>query len=255
MRSADRIGAWLDSYRQDLRSALEHAVRDGFRVIQANTVASELDPTAFGASARRHFKNHLTNLGLRLDGLGAEFAGRGLLDPQSADERLAHLLRTLEMSAQLGVPRATVRLAGLDDPRARGLAEQLLPVIADAADRSGVQVAVHAGTEGLMTAAELLRRLRAPHVGLGVSTAALAPGAAPGLADLLADVQLRDVRRVDDQVEETPFGDGEVDFRRILGDLEAAEYRAALTVRRLSPAAGVDALRQAREYVAAQMAP
>jgi len=248
-----RLAAWLDSYRTDLKSALGRAAADQYRWVEANFAGEELDPRRFDASARRHLKRYLRDLGLSLDGLVLELPGRGLADPACADARLDRFRRGLEMCAHLGVRRAGVTLSGFQDDRSQPLACELLDVVADLADRVGVQVAVHTGTEPPQAAAEAIRRLDCPSLRLDLDTAHLLP-AGPDVASwagLAGAAWVRDLRRVGARVEEVPFGTGEVDFGAFLKLLDAADFSGPLVVRRDSPGAGVDALREGREYIEA----
>jgi sugar phosphate isomerase/epimerase len=251
------VAAWIDSYRRGLREALSAAREDGFALLAANTVATELDPRDFSHSARRHLARHLRDLGLSLDVLAAEFPGAGLADPQRADERLERFRATLEMCAELGVPRAAVYVGGLTDPQTRPLAEQLLAASAELADRFSVRTAVRGEGAALGELAECLRRLDCPALGLSLDSAELLSGPKDLLARVVpraVAVYLRDVRRAGQRVEEVPYGRGEVDFRTLLGHLDAGGFGGPLVIRREAEGLPVDALRQGREYVASLLA-
>ncbi len=245
------LAARLDSYRRDLRSALETARVQHYQVVQADTVDSELAPRAFGESARRHLARHLINLGLRLDCLTVDFPGSGLSDPNQAEPRLRHVTETLKLCRDLGVPRAAVRFgipARLDsDPHAL----RMLIELADRADRYEVDVAVDPAGASLGDSAAGLASLRCPRLGVALDSAALAgsedaprwPQAAPFV------VQLRDARRAGNTLEETEFGAGEVPFSRLLEALRAGGYSGSLAVRRDAARDAVDAMRRGGEYV------
>lgn len=242
------LAAWLDTYRRDLRAALAAARGDGLRLISVNAAGGLLDPTGLSHSGRRHLARHIVNLGLGWAGLAAEFPGAGLADPARADERLARVRAVLELCRELHVPQASVNLSGAET----GLAEAVLRELAELSERIGVPVAVHDPTGAELD--ELARRIQGlgqPLVRLGLDTAALPP-AQPAIANyaaLAGDVYLRDVRRRGAGVEETSYGAGEVDFRALLAALSAGGYGGALVLRRDAASAGVDALRQGREYI------
>lgn len=253
-----RVSAWLPAYRQDLRDALQAATGDGFQFIRANTVGTPLNPAEFSRSARRHLARHLEGLGLRLDGLSAEFGGRGLADPHDADRRLDHLRRTLELCADLRVRFAAVDLSGFSDERQRDLAHEMLDATADLADRFGLRLAIHAAGDPPDQVAAAVRRLSCPNVALELDTATLAgPAESLGkLADLTDSLHLRDARRRGGQIEEVPLGRGDVDLPAILAALAVSERPddrtgagVSLVVRRDRPDRPVDALRADREYV------
>lgn len=242
--------AWLDSYRQDLKTALQTAAGDGFRELHANTARGELNPRAFSSSARRHLARSLRDLGVRLDALAVEFPGLGLADPQDAEQRLDQLRHTLALCSDLQVRRATATLSGFHDEKSRDLAREVLGAAANLADRAGVALAIHAGADEPALVGEQLRRLDCPALSLAFD-AARAPaacGSSGGLTDLMGVVYLRDIRRRGAHLEEVPFGQGEVDFPRLLATLAECPAPPVLVVRRDVPG-GVDAMRQGREYI------
>lgn len=243
------IAAQLDSYGRTLRDALQASAADGYRLLHAGTVGTELDPAQFSRSARRHFAKYLADLGLRLNGLSAEFPGLGLGDPHTAEHRLEHTRAMLEMCADLRLPSAVVTLRGFDQPAARSVAPQIAAELADLADRVGVCVALATGDDDPAKVLESLQRLDCRHLGVAIDSASggVNPAAALSAGATIAAVTLRDVRRAAGAVEETDFGRGDVDFRTLLADLAAADYRGHLVISRRRP--GVDGMRQGREYI------
>jgi len=247
---AGRVAAWLPSYATDLKAALRFAARDGFRGVHADTAGTELEPREFSQSARRHLKRYLGELGLRLGSLYSAHPGSGLADPQWGEERFEQFRRTLEMCAEMRVGRAGVALHGLEDEARSHLAGEMLEAVAEVADRYGIDVSVHVGHDEAAATAEAIRRLGCRQLHVGSDSAELAGGKlipAPTL-ESVQTLHLRDVRRVGQQVEEVPFGRGEVDFAGIIGGLAEHSGDCDLVVRR-DGAQGIDALRQGREYI------
>lgn len=245
--------AWLDSYGQGLKRGLQTASADGFRVVQAGA-GGELNPEQFSRSATRHLSRYLTDLGLELDALAAEFPGLGLADPQFADQRVAHFRRTLELCAELGAPTAATRVGGWAGETSRPLADEMLAEAAELAERYGMRIALQTGGEEAPLLAERLCALGCPQLHVALDSGTWDPAAAEDphrRVERVGLVHLRDVRRVGDQVEEVAFGQGRVDFPALLGYLAESGYSGTLTVRRDAPGAGIDALRQGRDYVEA----
>jgi sugar phosphate isomerase/epimerase len=245
-----RLAAWLDSYGAGLRGGLDLAAGQGYALVHADAARGELEPRQFPGSARRHLRRYLVDLGLQMDGLALDYPGLGLADPAYADQRVEQLKYLLEMCVDLRVPQAVVSLSGLADPRTAPLARELLGVVGDLADRCGIDVAVREPDSLPGLAAEQVRALGCPRLGIALDTAQLAPEpqAATPVADLVRAVYLRDVRRGAGGFEEVAFGQGEVDFRALLARLDAAHTGASLVVRH-APEGGVDGLRQGREYM------
>lgn len=245
-----RLSAWLDSYRLGLRDALACAAGQGYRLVQADAGRGEMEPRELSRSARRHLRKYLQDLGLRLDGVSADYPGLGLADPRHADARVDHLKRVLELCVDLHVGRAGISLSGFDDPRTAPLAREMLGVVADLSDRCGVTTSVLDPGAAPESTAALVRSVGCAGLRLALDTrhGSTTLAAAGQYADLVGLVYLCDTRRRGESAEEVPFGQGEVDFASLLAGLDAGGSDASLVVRR-SADAGVDALRQAREYM------
>jgi sugar phosphate isomerase/epimerase len=246
-----RLAAWLDSYRVGLREGLEAAAGQGYRFVQANSAGREFDPREFSASARRDLGKYLQNMGLQLDALALDYPGVGLADPTAASERVDRLRAMLDLCVALRVPRAAVSLSGFEDARTGPLARELLGVVADLADRAGVDASISGGADAPAVTAAQVRLLGCPRLHVALDTARLpgTPDAVIAVADTVGAVTLRDVRRAGEQYVEVPFGEGDVDFVALLGQLQAAPVAASLVVRH-DAAGGVDVLKQGREYMA-----
>lgn len=254
--AAEHISAWLDSYRLSVKDALAAASAAGYRLVQPSALDPDLDPTRLSRTGRRHFNHVLSSLGLRADALGVVFPAGGLADPSRADERLERLRAALELCADLGVTTAVTSMAGLDDPRRAALARESLDAVAGFADRCNVRVSLLTPGSEAPKLAEELKRLGSPQLTVGLDTAALPPGADPSelLTLGVGELHLRDVRRAGEQFEETEFGSGDVDLRRLLRTLQECEYRGGIAIRRDRAADPVDALRAGRQYVRSLLA-
>lgn len=243
------LSVWLDSYRAGLRESLELAAAHGYRLVHAATTRPDFDPGEFPPSARRHLRKFLRDLGLSIAALAADFPGLGLAEPSQAERRLDHVRDMLALCADLGVRRAGVNLAGLAQNPRSSLPGQMLSEVADLADRIGIETSIHDATTPLTESAGHVRATGCPLLRVAVDSGRVldAAGGAPA-AGLVGTVYLRDVRRQGEQIEEVPYGRGDVDLPALITLPDVLEGRAGLVVRRL-PEAGVDALRQGREYI------
>ncbi len=242
-----RLSAWLPSYQRELRAALTCAAEQRYHLVHASTATPDLDPGALGASARRHLRKYLSGIGLSLDALAVDLPGAGLADPARAEERL-HLFReTLALCADLGVRRAGVTVGGVTSAQGGELARELLGEVASQSDRFDITTSVLDPDADPTRLAEQIGRLGCRTLRSAVDTARLA-GAVPTSLAGVGVVYLRDVRRQGAQLEEVPYGHGAVDLRAVLAWPEVTAQEAALVVRHDGPA-GVDALRQGRDYM------
>ena len=248
--SAKHVGVWLDSYGLAFKDALRAAADDGFDCVQAAALAGALSPAEMSSTGRRHLARHVGDLGLTMEGLGLEFDGNmGLAEPSSADRRFSHVRDTVSLARDLGATRIAVRIGGFGGDAAGGLTGELLGALAELSDRSGVTIAVQPA-DG--TVAEVAGQVRG--IGCDLLRVAIDTLLTPDVSTLeneivmgvIGWVTVRDARRRGDVAEQTPYGGGDVDFRRLLGLLEQADYAGPLVLR--SDAGGGAALRQGRVF-------
>lgn len=248
--SAKRVGVWLDSYGQALKEALRAAAEDGFDCVQAAALQGALTPAEMSSTGRRHLARYLADLGLTIEGVGLEFDGNlGLAEPASADRRFAHVRDTVALARDLGATRVAVRIGGFGGDAVGGLTGELLGALAELSDRSGVIIAVQPA-DG--TVAEVAGHVRG--VGCDLLRVAIDTFLTPDVSTLENEIVMgvigwttvRDARRRGDVVEQTPYGAGDVDFQRLLGLLEQADYTGPLVLR--NDTGGGAALRQGRMF-------
>ncbi|MFD3409918.1 sugar phosphate isomerase/epimerase family protein [Streptomyces cyaneofuscatus] len=214
-----------------------------------------LDPLAPDLAERtRQVARRLTSLGLRVTvETGARYVldprrkhGPSLLDPDpdARAARTALLVRAVDVAAELGA-HAVHCFSGVTPPDTstetawKRLAEAITPVL-DAADRSGIPLAIEPEPGHLLaTLADFhhLRALLGDPAPLGLtldighcqcleeaSTVSCVQDSAPWLRH----VQIEDMRR--GVHEHLPFGDGEIDFPPVLAALAAADYQGLTVV-------------------------
>lgn len=238
----------LDSYAADLKSALQAAARDQFGWVVPNVASSDFDPAEFGASARRHFRRYLENLGLRLDSLRLQFEGAGLADPAQMERRIARWRHCLELCRDLGVRRAGLTVGGFANESAQASTDEVLKLLADDADRSELQVAILTDDDPAVVG-KAIQAIGCPGLAIGLDTSRTPSPAQLSRATPIGAVTIRDARPLGSGFEEACPGEGVVDFPAWLDWLEQAEYQGPLTHWRANLRGDVDGLRRGREYV------
>ena len=246
--SPDSLAASLDFYRSDAKSALRAAAQDGFRVVEANALVGDLRPGELSESGRRHLRKILADLGLRLGGLTLDFPGRGLGDPTEGDRRFSELDAALELAADLRIPRVCAALACSGAPDEVALGQTALAQAAAQSDRYGVHVAIQAPEAASGFVLSEVSRLACPTLGLSLDSASADAAKLSQLRQALR-VRLRDVVRRGEAIEESDWGRGQVDFGRLLAELEATGFQRDLVLK-VDRRLGVDALRRGRDYMA-----
>ncbi|MDX3373518.1 sugar phosphate isomerase/epimerase [Streptomyces sp. ME02-6991-2A] len=214
-----------------------------------------LDPLAPDLAERtRQVARRLTSLGLRVTvETGARYVldprrkhGPSLLDPDpdARAARTALLVRAVDVAAELGA-HAVHCFSGITPPDTtadtawKRLTEAITPVL-DAADRSGIPLAIEPEPGHLLATLADFHHLRAllgdpPLLGLtlDIGHCQCLEEASPvqcvvDSAPWLRHVQIEDMRR--GVHEHLPFGDGEIDFPPVLAALAAADYQGLTVV-------------------------
>lgn len=245
------IAVWIGSYGCDFKAALRCASDDAYRQVYVDVLDGPLRPAALTLSGRRHLLRHVRGLGLQICGLGAEYAGRGLCDSTSVEQRLSGLRETFDLAADLGVARVTTRLSGLADPSAARLAAEVLAQAAELADRRGVHLAVCAPADDLEPLAARVVGVNCAALTLGLDAAEMldATGLPGDAAGRIGSFYARDVRRSGSASEPVEFGRGDVDFPGLLAMLEQNGYVGPLVARCDPAQGGRRVVRQARPYL------
>ncbi|MFF3095771.1 sugar phosphate isomerase/epimerase family protein [Streptomyces cyaneofuscatus] len=214
-----------------------------------------LDPLAPDLAERtRQVARRLTSLGLRVTvETGARYVldprrkhGPSLLDPDpdARAARTALLVRAVDVAAELGA-HAVHCFSGITPPETptdtawKRLTEAITPVL-DAADRSGIPLAIEPEPGHLLATLADFHHLRALlgdpaplGLTLDIGHCQCLEEASPvqcvvDSAPWLRHVQIEDMRR--GVHEHLPFGDGEIDFPPVLAALAAADYQGLTVV-------------------------
>ncbi|MEW2068686.1 sugar phosphate isomerase/epimerase family protein [Streptomyces sp. NPDC007346] len=214
-----------------------------------------LDPLAPDLAERtRQAGRRLTSLGLRVTvETGARYVldprrkhGPSLLDPDpdARSTRTALLVRAVDVAAELGA-HAVHCFSGITPPDTspdtawKRLAESIAPVL-DAADRSGIPLAIEPEPGHLLATLADFHHLRALlgdpgplGLTLDIGHCQCLEEAPPAQcvqdsAPWLRHVQIEDMRR--GVHEHLPFGEGEIHFPPVLAALAAADYRGLTVV-------------------------
>lgn len=160
-----KLGICLSDLRLEIKPALERARSLGFRAVDLSAVSGPISPGELTDTGKRHFGRHVTDLGLRLASLRGPSAGQGYHDPIEGERRLDTMRRVLALASDLRVPVVSTTLGPIGRQPAlerTSLLKEALEVIADDADRLGVQVALE--TAGVTASAlnQILMEINCP---------------------------------------------------------------------------------------------
>ena len=95
-----RLGVVLETAGLPVRQAFEAAARAGVSGVQADAVG-DLDPTRLSETGRRELRTLLRGTDLEFTALNCPLR-RGLDSPEQLQVRLEHLVKVLQLAADLG---------------------------------------------------------------------------------------------------------------------------------------------------------
>lgn len=247
-----RVGLRLEAMEAPVRAAVETAARMGAAGVEIDA-AGELAPDPLTQTGRRHLAHLIRSHGLDLAGLGL-VTRHGFDEPDRLDARVAHARKVLGLAHDLGAPFVVHSLGHVpQDPQSpRSLAfRDAVSAIAREAERVGVRFAVETGLDEPAVLAKFLEETNTPVLGVVYNHAHLLAKGAPMDANIerlgphLVGVHVKDVVRTGSTLSgfrETPIGEGEIDWARLVSLLASVEYEGFLTVDREDSKRPVDEL-------------
>lgn len=259
------IGVMLDSFKTDVKTALDKAVAVGASGLQVYATYGELAPENLSAGDRRDFLSRVRDHGLVISALCGDLGqgfGNEELNPQLIEKsrRILDLAKDLEtnvVTTHIGVvPRDP------DHPRYQ-IMQAACQELADYADSVEAHFAIETGPEEAETLKNFLDSLHSKGVSVNLDPAnfVMVTGDDPvravyTLRDYIVHTHAKDGRRlyykdpeivygvkkeirtVDDTIVESPsyielpLGEGDVDFVNYLKALHDIGYKGFLTIER-----------------------
>jgi L-ribulose-5-phosphate 3-epimerase len=236
-----KIGLRLESLNLPLRRALAVAERFGVGGVQFDAVG-DLAPAQLSQTGRRELRNRLRGHNLELTALGCPMR-HGLSVPENFEARLQHVRQVMQLAFDLG-PRIVIVEAGriadeVDSPANAMLRESLL-VLGQAGDHIGTVLALETGQESGEILAKFLGRLDTAGLGANFDPANLLMrdfdpySAVTSLGRRIVHAHAKDARKASASrsAAEVALGHGDIDWLKLIGLLEEADYRGWLTVER-----------------------
>ena len=274
------IGVMLESFRLPIEEALGKARDLKVQGIQVYATTGELAPDRLSAAQRKEFLKKVRDHGLVVSAVCGDL-GHGFGDAQKNPGLVESSKRILDLSLEWESGIVTTHIGVIpdepDSPMYRAMQAACRDLGFYAAGK-GVSLAVETGPETAAALRLFLDRLEAPGVGVNLDPANLVMvtgddpvAAVRTLAPYLVHTHAKDGRqlqpcdrhevygafaeggfaqleaRMGRLFQETPLGEGAVDWPRYLAALTAAGYRGFLTIER---EVGVDPEGDIRKAVA-----
>lgn len=252
------IGVMLDSFRTDVRTALDKAAAIGAQGIQVYATSGEMAPENMSSEQRRAFRTMVADHGLTISALCGDL-GQGFADAQKNPALIERSRRILDLARDLGTRVVTTHIGVVPADPAHpryAVMQEACGALCRAADELEATFAVETGPEPAAVLKAFLDTLGSRGVGVNLDPANLVMvtgddpvRAVSTLREYIVHTHAKDGRRLrvnnPDKVYgmipndepgpgfvELPLGEGDVDFPAYLRALDDIGYRGFLTIER-----------------------
>jgi sugar phosphate isomerase/epimerase len=259
-----KVGVMTDNFRCPLKEALEKASRLGFSGVQIYATGGEFGAFLLDSkTVLDEYLGRLRDLGLVVSALCGDMGGRGFEVRKDNPERIEKSRRIIDLAAACGSPVVTTHIGVIpEDEKSEKFAVMLeaLDTLGVYGKQQGVTLAIETGPEKPET---LKKFIAGTHGGVGVNldpaNFVMVTGVDPVHAvellgpsivhthvkdgimkkqtdpariySVFAEGGIEDIR-MGDYFEETPVGEGGVDFSAYLAALKKSGYDGFFTIER-----------------------
>lgn len=253
------IGVLLDSFKTDMKSALDKAEKIGVKGIQVYATRGEMSPEALSAEKRKEFVKMVKDHGLVISALCGDL-GQGFTKPDLNPQLIEQSKRILDLAKDLETDVVTTHIgvvpADKSHPR-YSIMQDACGELAKYADSVDAHFAIETGPEVATTLKGFLDGLHSTGVAVNLDPAnfVMVTGDDPvqavyTLKDYIVHTHAKDGRKLlesdpevlygmvesemlaDRAFIELPLGEGDVDFAAYLKALDDIGYKGFLTIER-----------------------
>jgi L-ribulose-5-phosphate 3-epimerase len=263
---AFKIGVMIDSFRKSTDEGLVLAKSVGAEGFQVYVVGGDMAPEALDAAGRKRFRSRCAELKLDVAALCGDLGGHGF---ERADENTAKVARSkkiVDLAVDLGSSVVTTHIGVIPDDPASTTYKAMQDACRELgryAAAKGVTFAIETGPETALLLRAFLDSLGVKGIGVNLDPANLVMvtgddpvKAVHTLAPYIVHTHAKDgrqlqpcdrrevygsfadggfdklVERMGKLFEETPLGEGAVDWPRYLAALSKIGYKGFLTIER-----------------------
>jgi len=254
-----KIGLVLEALGLDVRQGLRAAAGLGFQGVQIDATSRALAPEALTQSGRRDLRAMLRSHNLQISALGGNLGRGGFAAPAFVDEAVGRTRRIIELAADLDVGVVTTFIGQVPEDRDAATATLMAEALNEAgrhAENYGRFLATETGAEPPARLAEFLGSLDTEGIRVNYDPGNLAMAGfdpAGGVFDLkgrIVHTHAKDGRRhPDGSRQETPLGEGDVDWLAYIAALDSVGYDGFLTIEGDLGADPIEAARRGKAFL------
>lgn len=238
-----KVGAFLSSFRLDLKNALAKAQQIGLAGIQLSSLPPELDVEDISEKKAGEIAGMFKDHNLAISAVCGDIGGFAIDDEREAGLRVARTRRIMDNTRSLGVAIVQTHIGLIPEDfnqKKAVIMRKCLEEIGQYGGEIGVVLATETGPEPAATMKRFLDTIRIPAIKVNYDPANLAMngfdciGGVGDLKDYIVHTHAKDGRRVADAQgrKEQPLGQGEVNFTRYIAAMDAIGYRGFYVIER-----------------------
>lgn len=289
MKLTNKIGVIIRSFRIDTRDALQKAKDVGAEGVQVHAVNGDTDPEALTPTARKELKQYIDSLGLDISALCGDLGRFGFEDKEANVWKVEKSKRIMELAKELGTNIVTTHIGIIpydQNSEKYEVMQKACQELCEFADSMGAYFAIETGPTTAIQLKTFLDTLGSKGVAVNYDPAnfVMVSGDDPvrgvyTLKDYIVHTHVKDGTRylaVDprevygsfeyepvDQgklaelmksgqvkiYDETPLGEGDVDFDAYFRALQEIGYEGYLTIEREAGREPEKNIREAVQFI------
>lgn len=238
-----KVGAFLSSFKLDMRSALDVAQEIGLAGIQFSNLRGEVNVEDISDSQAGEIVGLFADRGLVISSVCGDIGGYALEDEGEAAKRVERTKRIMDNTRLLGCDIVQSHIGHIkagSSERKEAVLMRSLEAIGEYGERVGVLFASETGLEPCGVLKELLDRLAVPAIRVNFDPANLVMNGFDHMSgvyelrDYIVHTHAKDGLREPnaDGEKEVPLGEGEVDFPRYIAAMDDIGFEGFYTIER-----------------------
>lgn len=263
---AFKIGVLIDSFKKAPREGLRLARDSGAEGFQMYVVSGEVSPETMDKAARIRFRECCTALGMEAAALCGDLGGHGFERAEENPAKIERSKKIVDLAVDLGSAVVTTHIGCIPDEKRSAVYKTLQLAcreLGEYAASKKVTFAIETGPETALLLRQFLDSLKVKGIGVNLDPANLVMvtgddpvAAVETLAPYIVHTHAKDgrqlkpcdrfevygafaeggfdklVERTGKLFEETPLGEGAVNWKAYLAALEKIGYNGYLTIER-----------------------
>ena len=233
-----KIGAFLGSFKLEVKESLAKAKEIGLNGIQLSNVKDELEIEKLSGTGIADLKNLVGSFGLVISAVCGDLGGHEFTDESDVESRIARTKKIMDVTRGLGCSIVQTHIGKIaEDKNAeeRKVMKYALETLGQYGDKIGCFLATETGPESPSLMLELLSAIKYETLKVNYDPANLImKGYDPIegvniLKDYIIHTHAKDGKRNNGEV---PLGEGDVDFKKYLEALKNINYQGFFVIER-----------------------